>query len=241
MTAASVPTNSDPAKPELPPVAPAKPGILVPWFFMAVVLMISFGLHLMLDPVSEAIERVGVIKDVIVPAFPEFLQGLAGEIFSWAVSLGLQTPYGSVAWLMFSVVFLVCFVRPLVVTLVSAILTHTLLFVTGGTAGGWRVTFRAFAFNRIFVELLTLVVLLVVAYSSLPLSFQVLLLFILVPGIRLIGMGSLLAQVVRGQEVNFFRTLFLLGPLFALTTILSILLSLLDIIWVVGWCAVHVR
>ena len=207
---------------------------------MAVVLMISFGLHLMLDPVSEAIERVGVIKDVIVPAFPEFLQGLAGEIFSWA-ALSLKTPYGSVAWLMFSVVFLVCFVRPLVVTLVSAILTHTLLLVTGGTAGGWRVTFRAFAFNRIFVELLTLAVLFVVAYSSLPLSFQVLLLFILVPGIRLIGMGSLLAQVVRGQEVNFFRTLLLLGPLFALTTILSILLSLLDIIWVVGWCAVHVR
>jgi hypothetical protein len=241
MTAASAPKNSDPTKPELPPVVPAKPGVLAPWFLMAVVLMISFGLHLMLDPVSEAIERVGIIKDLIVPAFPEFLQGLAGEFFSWAVSLGLQTPYGSVAGLMFTLVFMVCFVRPLVVTLVSATLTHALLLLTGGTAGGWRVTFRAFALNRIFVELLTLVVLLVVAYSSLPVSFQVLLLLILIPGIRLIGMGTLLAQVVRGQDVNFFRTLFLLGPLFALTTILGMLLSIVDVLWVGLWCVAHVR
>jgi len=216
MTAASAPKNSDPTKPELPPVVPAKPGVLAPWFLMAVVLMISFGFHLMLDPVSEAIERVGIIKDLIVPAFPEFLQGLAGEFFSWAVSLGLQTPYGSP-------------------------LSHALLLLTGGTAGGWRVTFRAFALNRIFVELLTLVVLLVVAYSSLPVSFQVLLLLILIPGIRLIGMGTLLAQVVRGQDVNFFRTLFLLGPLFALTTILGMLLSIVDVLWVGLWCVAHVR
>jgi hypothetical protein len=86
-----------------------------------------------------------------------------------------------------------------------------------------------------------LVVLLVVAYSSLPVSFQVLLLLILIPGIRLIGMGTLLAQVVRGQDVNFFRTLFLLGPLFALTTILGMLLSIVDVLWVGLWCVAHVR
>lgn len=234
----ATPVNS---APEAPPVLPAKPGVLTPWFIMVVVLMLSFGVHLVLDPVSEAIERLDVIKDLIVPVFPEFLQGLAGELLSWAVSLGFKTPYGSVAGIMFGVIFMICFVRPLFVTFVSATLTHLLLLVTGGTAGGWRVTYRAFALNRIFVELLTLVVLLVVAYSGLPISLQVLLLLILIPGVRLIGMGSLLAQIVRGQDVNLFRTLCLLSPLFALTTILSMLLSFLDVLWVVAWCAAHVR
>lgn len=238
MSTSSAPVN---ATPEVPPALPAKPGVLGPWILMALVLLVSLGLHLMLDPVSEAIERVGVIKDLIVPAFPSFLQGTAGEFFSWAISLGLQTPYGSVAGLMLTGLFLVCVVRPFVVTLVSALATHLLLFLTGGTDGGWRVTFRAFAINRVFVELLTLVTLVVVAYSSLAVATQVALLCILLPGIRLIGMGTLLAQVVRGQGVNFFRTMFLLGPLFALTTILGMVLSILDVLWVGLWCVAHVR
>jgi hypothetical protein len=237
----STPTAPVNATPEVPPVLPAKPGVLGPWILMALVLLVSLGLHLMLDPVSEAIERIGVIKDLIVPAFPSFLQGTAGEFFSWAISLGLQTPYGSVAGLMLTGLFLVCVVRPFVVTLVAALATHLLLFLTGGTDGGWRVTFRAFAINRVFVELLTLVTLVVVAYSSLAVATQVLLLLILIPGIRLIGMGTLLAQVVRGQGVNFFRNMFLLGPLFALTTILGMVLSVLDVLWVGLWCVAHVR
>lgn len=224
-----------------PPVPAVKPGVLWPWLLMGLVLGASLGIHLLLDPVSEAIERVGVIKDLIVPAFPSFLQSTAGEFFSWAISLGLQTPYGSVAGFMFTALFLRCMVLPFVITLASSILTHILLFITGGTDGGWRVTFRAFALNRLFVELLTLVVCLVVAYSGLPPAPQVLLLCILLPGIRLIGMGTLLAQVVRGQGVNFIRTIFLLGPFFALTTILGMLLSFLDVLWVGLWCVAHVR
>lgn len=234
----TAPVNPPPAT---PPVAPAKPGVLGPWILMVLVLCASLGLHLMLDPVSEAIERVGVIKDLIVPAFPEFLQGTAGEFFSWAVSLGLQTPYGSVATLMLFGLFLLCLVRPFIITLGSALATHLLLLLTGGTDGGWRVTFRAFALNRIFVELLTLVGMLVVAYSPLPVASQVVLLCILIPGIRLIGMGTLLAQVVRGQGINFFRTMFLLGPFFALTTIVSMVLSFVDVLWVGLWCVAHVR
>ncbi len=223
------------------PVVPAKPGVLGPWILMVLVLLASLGLHLMLDPVSESIERVGAIKDLIVPAFPEFLQGTAGEFFSWAVSLGLQTPYGSVASLMLLGLFLLCLVRPFIITLGSALVTHLLLLLTGGTDGGWRVTFRAFALNRIFVELLTLVGLLVVAYSPLPVASQVVLLCILIPGIRLIGMGTLLAQIVRGQGINFFRTMFLLGPFFALTTVLGMVLSFVDVLWVGLWCVAHVR
>ena len=238
MSTPAAPVN---ATPEPTPALPAQPGVLGPWILMVLVLLSSLGLHLLLDPVSEAIERIGVIKDLIVPAFPEFLQGVAGEFFSWAISFGLQTPYGSIAGLMVTGLFLLCVVRPFLVTLLSAIATHLLLLVTGGTDGGWRVTFRAFAINRIFVELLTIGVLLVVAYSSLSVAKQVILLCILVPGVRLIGMGTLFAQVVRGQGVNFFRTMFLLGPLFALTTILGMVLSIVDVLWVGLWCVAHVR
>jgi len=75
----------------------------------------------------------------------------------------------------------------------------------------------------------------------LPATAQILLLCILVPGIRLIGMGTLLAQVVRGQGINFVRTIFLLGPFFALMTILGMVLSFVDVLWVGLWCVAHLR
>jgi len=237
-------TTPSPASP--PPLAapvapPAKPGVFGLWILTVLVLFLSFGLHLMFDPISEAIERMKLIQNILVPAFPVFLQGIAGEFFSWAVSLGVQTPYGSLFGLTLTGLFLFCVVRPFVITLVFSVLTHLLLFLTGGTDGGWRLTFRAFAINRIFVELLTLGVFLVVGYSGLPATAQILLLCILVPGIRLIGMGTMLAQVVRGQGINFVRTIFLLGPFFALMTILGMVLSFVDVLWVGFWCVAHLR
>jgi hypothetical protein len=69
---------------------------------------------------------------------------------------------------------------------------------------------------------------------------QISLLLILIPGIRLIGMGALLAQLVRGQGLGFFRTFFLLGPLFALFAVISMVLSVLSVVWVGLWCIAKV-
>jgi hypothetical protein len=228
--------------PVTPPVAPAKPGVLGPWILMVLVLLLSCGVHLIFDPVSAAIDRLKAIEDHLIPVFPGLLQGVARGFFKMANS---WTEMSVRAYFFFSfafpAAFVFCVLRPFVITLASSLVTHPLLLLTGGTDGGWRVTFRAFAVNRIFVELLTLVVLLTIAFSPLPVSSQALLLCILVPGVRLIGMGSLLAQIVRGQGINFFRTMFLLGPFFALTTILSMVLSFVDVLWVVLWCVARVR
>jgi hypothetical protein len=224
--------------PVTPPVAPAKPGVLGPWILVVLVLLLSCGVHLVFNPVSAVNDRLNDLINQLVQAFPGFLQGYARVLLGMAGDVG---EFSVVVNLVVPAALTIFVVRPFVITLASSLVTHPLLFLTGGTDGGWRVTFRAFAVNRIFVELLTLGVLLTIAISPLPVSSQAFLLCILVPGVRLIGMGTLLAQVVRGQGINFFRTMFLLGPLFALTTIFSMLLSLVDVLWVGLWCVARVR
>ena len=61
------------------------------------------------------------------------------------------------------------------------------------------------------------------------------------PGIRLVGMGALLAQIVKGQGIGFSRTFFLIGPIFALFTVASMLVSIGSAIWVGLWCIARVH
>lgn len=218
------------------PVALPKPGVFVPWLMVGFVLILSWILHIVMDPVSETIEKFNILKDLITQSFPQPTRGLVSEFLSWVMALGIQTPYGSLAWLITSGIFVLKVFLPLVASFLGALISHTLLFITGGTSQGWRFTWRAFAFNRIGVELVSIAVFIVVGYSPLQSATQILILLLLIPGIRLIAMGALLAQIIKGQQIGFLRSFVLAGPVFVLFTIISIILSLLSVFWVGLWC-----
>jgi hypothetical protein len=204
------------------------------------VLGLSLAQHVVMDPISEAIEQINILKQLVSSSFPEFLQGAVGEFLSWTMALGIQTPYGSVAGFIMTGVVIVAALRPFLASLLGAFFVHPLLFLTGGTDQGWRYTWRAFAFNRIAVELVSVACFIGIGYAPLSPAWQIAALLILIPGIRLVGMGALLAQLARGQGLGFFRTFFLLGPLFALFAIISMLLSIMSVVWVGLWCIAKV-
>jgi hypothetical protein len=224
-----------------PAAAPAsKPGVFLPWVLVMLVLGLSLAQHVVMDPISEAIEQINILKQLVSSSFPEFLQGAVGEFLSWTMALGIQTPYGSVAGFIMTGVVIVAALRPFLASLLGAFFVHPLLFLTGGTDQGWRYTWRAFAFNRIAVELVSVACFIGIGYAPLSPAWQIAALLILIPGIRLVGMGALLAQLARGQGLGFFRTFFLLGPLFALFAIISMLLSIMSVVWVGLWCIAKV-
>lgn len=232
----SAPAPSNPA----PPQQVGKPGVFLPWAFVVLVLGLSLAQHTVMDPISEAIEQINILKQLVSSSFPDFLQGAVGEFLSWAMALGIQTPYGSVAGFIMTGVVIVAALRPFLASFFGALLVHPVLFITGGTEQGWRFTWRAFAFNRIAVELLSVACFVGIGYAPLSPAWQISALLILIPGIRLIGMGALLAQLARGQGLGFFRTFFLLGPLFALFAVISMLLSVVSVVWVGLWCIAKV-
>lgn len=224
-----------------PAAAPtAKPGVFLPWLMVILVLGLSLAQHAMMDPISETIQQIDILKQMVASAFPDILQGPVGHFLSWTMALGIQTPYGSVAGFIMTGVFIVAAIRPFLASFLGAFLVHPLLFLTGGTEQGWRYTWRAFAFNRIAVELLSVACFIGIGYAPISPAWQISALLILIPGIRLIGMGALLAQLVRGQGLGFFRTFFLLGPLFALFSVISMVLSVGSVIWVGLWCIAKV-
>lgn len=237
-TPAPVPAPSVDLQPADAPAA--KPGVFLPWLIVMLVLGISLAQHVVMDPISEAIEQVNVLKGLVADVFPGALQGLVGEFLSWTMALGIQTPYGSVAGFIMTGVVIIAVIRPFLASFIGALIGHPLLFLTGGTDQGWRYTWRAFAFNRIAVELASVACFVGIGYSPLAVAWKISALLILIPGIRLIGMGALLAQLVRGQGLGFFRTFFLLGPLFALFAVISMVLSIVSVIWVGLWCIAKV-
>lgn len=232
-----------PAVPGSPttPSSPPKPGVILPWLGVFLALFLSLIVHLMMDPLSEALERINVLRSLVTENFPQAFQGFVGEFLSWLMALGVQTPYGSFAGFIVTGVVLIAVIRPFAASFLGASLGHPFLFLTGGTAQGWRYTWRAFAFNRMAVELASVACFLLVGYLSLRPSWQISILFFVIPSIRLIGMGALLAQIVKGQGIGFFRTFFLIGPIFALFTIASMILSFGSVIWVGLWCIARVR
>jgi hypothetical protein len=223
------------------PVPESKPGIFWPWLMVGVVLIVSWVLHVVMDPASECLEQLNIFIGQITQCFPASLHGIVGEILSWMVAFGIKTPYGSVAWAIFSFTFFYAVVRPLLASFLGALFGHLLLLVTGGTTSGWRTTWRAFAFNRIGVEAVSVVAFVLVGYSSLDPKLKFLILLFLIPAIRLIGMGVLLSQIVKGQGIGIYRTLFVIGPLFVFFTIASIIFSFPSVLWISLWCFVKVH
>ena len=182
-------TPAQPPAPAVTNTAPttsvAKPGVFLPWFVVLLVLGISFAQHVVMDPLSEAIEQINILKQLVSSSFPEILQGVVGEFLSWTMALGIQTPYGSVAGFIITGVVIIAIIRPFLASFIGALIGHPLLFLTGGTDQGWRYTWRAFAFNRIAVELASVACFIGIGYSPLAVAWKISALLILIPGIRL--------------------------------------------------------
>lgn len=217
--------------------APEKPGVLLPWVMVVVVLVALFSVHfVVMDPLSEAIQQVDALKDLTTSVLPSGLSEITGEFLSWFISLGVQTPYGPLASLLGVGLFTYMVIVRFFSSFIGAAFSHLLLFLTGGTKGGWRVTFRVFALNRAWVEFITLVLIIATAYSPIVLPWKLFVLLIGLLTIRLLGMATLLAQIVRDQDLGSFRTFAIAAPFFAVFTVLSMVLSLGSWIWVGLWC-----
>lgn len=229
METPTTPVSAVSSAPNPPP--PEVVGVLIPWILMALILMGSFAVHVWLSPIKpEQVEVSTRTTQSLAENLPSEARPYIDEAFKWLGSYDNRIGVAAVAGKQF-------FIIPALLTLVCACLMHLLIFLTGGTDGGWRVTFRAFALNRIFVEALTLVVLAVVALSRMHPATAMPILFFVLPAIRLIGMGSLFAQLVRDQGINHFRMLFVLGPFFAVSTIISIILTLVNLDWFNKWAS----
>lgn len=232
-------TQPEQAQPTPPPLA--KQGVLVPWLLVTFVLMVLFGVHFaLMDPVSEAIQQVELLKQLTTQNLPPIIGESAGELLSWVISLGIETPYGPLASLLGIGLFVYIVVLRFVSSLGGALFGHLLLLVTGGTSAGWRLTFRVFAINRLWVELVTLALVLGLGYAPLDLVWKLPGLLVGLAVIRLLGMAALLAQIVRGQDIGLLRTFLVAAPLFSVFTVLSILLSLVSWLWVGLWCVAKV-
>lgn len=234
----STQATTTPAQPESAASASQpKVGVLFPWIAMVVVLLALWIVHsFVLDPLSEAIQQVDALKNLTTSMLPGPIQEAAGELISWYVSLSIQTPAGPLASLLALGMFIELVGVRFLATLMGALFGHILLLVTGGTAGGWRVTFRIFALNRAWVELLTLVFILFVAYVPMAIAIKLLLLLVGLLMIRLLGMATLLAQIVREQDLGSFRTFVIAAPLFGIFTVFSMFLSMVSFVWVGLWC-----
>lgn len=218
-----------------------KPRVLLPWVMVVVSLMALFSVHLfVMDPVSEAIQQVDVLKNLTTSVMPSGLAEIAGEFLSWFIALGIQTPYGPLASLLGLGLFAYMVGLRFISSFLGATLSHLLLLVTGGTKGGWRVTFRVFALNRAWVEFVTLAFILLCAYAPLALAWKLFVLLVGILAIRMLGMMTLLAQIVRDQDLGAVRTFLLAAPIFCIFTVISMLLSLVSWLWVGLWCVAKV-
>jgi hypothetical protein len=219
---------------------PAKVGVLVPWLLMTAALLALFAVHVVLDPLSETIQQIDALKQATLALIPTPLQEPVGEFLSWYLALSIETPVGPLAQVLMLWLFLQLVVLRFLSTLFGALLGHLMLLATGGTAGGWRVTFRIFALNRATVELANLLLILGVIYSPLSLPLKLVLLLVGFLMIRVVGMGTLLAQVVRAQDLGVFRTVVIAAPIFGILTLLSMFLAMFSYLWVGLWCVAKV-
>lgn len=218
-----------------------KPGVLLPWVMVIVSLVALFSAHFfVMDPVSEAIQQVDVLKNLTTSVMPTGLGEIAGEFLSWFISLGIQTPYGPLATVLGVGLFTYMVALRFMSSFIGAAVSHLLLFLTGGTKGGWRVTFRVFALNRAWVEFITLAYILFCAYAPMAIAWKLCILLVGLLSIRMLGMITLLAQIVRDQDLGAFRTFVLAAPVFCVFTVVSMLLSLVSWLWVGLWCVAKV-
>lgn len=239
MTSNATPQDSQPATPTAP--SEEKPGVLLPWVMVIVSLVALFSVHfIVMDPVSEAIQQVDVLKNLTTSVLPSGLAEFAGEFLSWFISLGIQTPYGPLATVLGMGLFAYMVALRFASSFLGAAVSHVLLFLTGGTKGGWRVTFRIFALNRVWVEFVTLAFILFCAYAPLALAWKLFSLLVGLLSIRMLGMITLLAQIVRDQDLGAFRTFVLAAPVFCVFTVVSMVLSLVSWLWVGLWCVAKV-
>jgi hypothetical protein len=203
-------------------------GWLLAWMLLAATL--AAGLHLWQsnDPVAEAAGRgVARLEDRIAEFAPEELRTPArrlAELFTEhfvrphvAAAKILTTGWG----LLFGVLI------PAGMTLCGAALAHLALSVTGGATGGWRETFRVFAFNRVIAEALSIALVMVVLGLEWGLTMKFIMLFFGLPLIRFGVAAHLTIALCEAHRLGALRVILLAVPGMLLGGALTALLALI--------------
>lgn len=236
---------SNPTPPILTPTSTEMPdnsraswlvGIRGAWILALLACIIHFVSMFILDPITEGIEQIDVLKKLVVDAFPAPIEGIAGELLSWFIAVGIKTPLGNLSSLILTILFVWFFVRPILTTLVLAPLSHLVLMITGGAPGGIGATMRAFALNRANVEFTTVAAALGIAFSPLPVVWQVTLVGPIFAFIRGVGLCVLSARLVSAHKIGVVRLIGLVMPCLAISSLVSVFLVIVPWLWVALFC-----
>lgn len=191
---------------------------------------------LVLDPVTEGIEQIDILKQGVVATMPTSLEGPVGELLSWMIALGIQTPYGSLSFLVTAGIAFWFVLRPLLTSLLLAPLAHILILLSGGAKGGIGATFRAFGLNRANVEFASMAVALVVAWSPIPLIVQIPLLFVALALVKVIGLCVLGARLIYAHELGPVRIMLFGIPTLVVSSLFVLFLTIVPWTWVSLYC-----
>ncbi len=213
-------------------------GWLIAWTALAATL--AAGLHLWQanDPVAEAAGRgMARLEEHLAGYAPEELRTPArrlAELFTEhfvrphvATAKILTTGWG----LVFGVLI------PAGMTLCGAATTHLTLRVTGGATGGWRETFRVFAFNRVIAEALSITLVMTVIALDWGLMMKFVLLFLGLPLLRIALAVHLTVAVCEAHRLSALRVVLLAVPGMLLGGALTAILALIPAAWFWLHCA----
>ncbi len=211
---------------------------LVTWAALGSVLVAGLYLWQSNDPVAEAAGRgLQEMERRLTELAPQELNAPASKLAAFFTDKFVrpQTDMARVftsGWgLLFGVIV------PLAMTLLGALFTQAALSVTGGAAGGWRETFRVFAFNRLVAEALSIAFVLVVIALDWGLAVKFVLLFSGLPLIRIAVTVHLAVTLCEAHRPGFGRVLLLGVPGMIVSGCVTALLSLLPAAWFWLHCA----
>lgn len=214
-------------------------GWLLAWLILAVTL--AAGLHLWQsnDPVVEAAGRGLVqLEDRLASFAPEELRTPARRLAEFFTEHFVR-PHVATAKILTSGWGLIFGVLiPAGMTFCGAALAHLALRLTGGAPGGWRETFRVFAFNRVVAEAFSIALVMVVIALDWGLMLKFILLFFGLPMIRVGVATHLTYALCDAHRLGALRVILLALPGMLLGGALTALLAIIPAAWFWLHCAV---
>lgn len=211
---------------------------LIVWVLLGATLFAGLHLWQANDPVAEAAGRgVREVEHRITELAPEELRSPASRLARLFTDQFVRPQAETVrlitsGWgLVFGVII------PVTMTLFGALLTHGVLTVTGGAPGGWRETFRVFAFNRLIAELLSLALIMAVLSVTWGLALKFVLMFFGLPLIRMGVSLHLAVALCEAHRLGVARVLLLGVPGMLAGGAVTAVLALIPAAWFWLHCA----
>ena len=186
----------------------APPPTVKLWRWVGLSLLLSFALWyfcLSVNPATLALTRS---VNALVQDADSSLPPLLSVLLSYAIHAGLGSTYLKVKLVGVLFATFAMVLIPLGTSAFWAGIGHPILKI-GGAAGGWRMTWRAYALHRVVCDGLTLLVLSVVTLLHLKFLTAFGLLMVLLPLIRIGSMIYLWVLLSKAHELGVARHLLL--------------------------------